>query len=94
MNAPEELESELFQNPELKKVMIEETPWLLNAENQSQRKKAIARLFDENNLQNQLQTALQKLQEMQKPNGGFGWIDGMKPVRGFRHKLRHLWDNY
>jgi uncharacterized protein YfaS (alpha-2-macroglobulin family) len=78
MNAPEELESELFQNPELKKVMIEETPWLLNAENQSQRKKAIARLFDENNLQNQLQTALQKLQEMQKPNGGFGWIDGMK----------------
>lgn len=78
MNAPEELESELFQNPELKKVIIEETPWLMNAKSQSQRKQAIARLFNENNLLNQLQTALQKLQEMQKPNGGFGWIDGMK----------------
>jgi uncharacterized protein YfaS (alpha-2-macroglobulin family) len=78
MFSPEELQSELFQNPELKKVMIEETPWLLNAENQSRRKQEIARLFDENNLNMQLETALNKLAEMQKPNGGFGWMDGMK----------------
>lgn len=76
--SPEELESELFQNPELKKVLIEETPWILNAENQSQRKKQIARLFDENNLNYQLETALDKLKNLQKSDGGFGWIDGMK----------------
>lgn len=89
INSPDELESELFQNSELKKVMVEETPWLLNAENQSQRKQAIARLFNENNLQNQLQTALQKLQEMQKPNGGFGWIDGMKTSPWISAKIAH-----
>lgn len=75
--SPEELESELFQNPELKKVMIEETPWVFNAENQSLRKREIARLFDENNLNYQLESALMKLQELQKSNGGFSWIDGM-----------------
>lgn len=78
MLSPEELESELFRDPELKKVLIEETPWLLNAENQSLRKKEIARLFNENMLNLQLETALKKLQEMQKTNGGFGWMDGMK----------------
>lgn len=75
--SPEELESELFQNPELKKVMIEETPWVFNAESQSLRKKEIARLFDENNLNYQLESALLKLKGLQKPNGGFSWIDGM-----------------
>lgn len=78
MNAPDELESELFQNPEFKKLMIEETPWLLNAEDQSLRKQEIARLFNTNNVEMQLETALKKLQQMQKSNGGFGWIDGMK----------------
>lgn len=76
--SPDELESELFQNPELKKVMIAETPWLLNAENQSARKKKIGRLFNENNLQYQMEMALNQLQDLQKPNGGFGWIEGMK----------------
>ena len=75
--SPEELKSELFQNPELKKVMIEETPWVFNAENQSLRKREIARLFDENNLNYQLESALLKLKGLQKPNGGFSWIDGM-----------------
>ncbi len=76
-SSPEELESELFQNPELKKVMIEETPWVFNAESQSLRKKDIARLFDENTLNNQLESALEKLNVLQKSNGGFSWIDGM-----------------
>lgn len=75
--SPEELESELFQNPELKKVMLEETPWVFNAESQSLRKKEIARLFDENNLNYELESALLKLKGLQKPNGGFSWIDGM-----------------
>lgn len=78
MLSPEELESELFRDQELKKVMIEETPWLMNAQDQSQRKNEISRLFDENMLNLQLELASKKLQEMQKPNGGFGWIDGMK----------------
>lgn len=78
MLSPEELESELFQNQELKTVMIEETPWIFNAENQSQRKKDIARLFDENNLNYHLESALNKLKDLQKSNGGFSWIDGMK----------------
>ena len=75
--SPTELQSELFQNEELKSVLAEETPWLLNAENETLRKLAIARLFETSNMEYQLETALAKLQSLQKPDGGFGWIEGM-----------------
>ena len=77
-DSPEELQSNLLQSPELKQILLEETPWVRNAEDQSMRKQEIARLFDKNMLSYQLETAINKLSEMQRSNGGWAWYKGMR----------------
>jgi hypothetical protein len=78
INNSDELKSELEQNQELKQILIEETPWVLNAENQSKRKQQIAQLFDKNTLEYNLSNSIDKLKELQKPNGGWSWYHGMR----------------
>jgi len=78
MNNSDELKSELEQNQELKQILIEETPWVLNAENQSKRKQQIAQLFDKNTLEYNLSNSIDKLKELQKPNGSWSWYHGMR----------------
>jgi len=85
--------SNLEKNQELKALLIEETPWLLNAKSESERKRNIAILFDLNRLANEKSTAVKKLSEMQAGNGGFPWFKGMREswyitqhiVGGFGH---------
>lgn len=78
---PEALLSNLEKNQELKALLIEETPWLRNAQDESERKKRIALLFDLNRMQNEKVNALKKIQERQTPNGGFSWFPGMRDSR-------------
>ncbi|MEZ5007076.1 MAG: MG2 domain-containing protein [Chitinophagales bacterium] len=78
---PEALMSNLEKNQELKSLLIEETPWLRNAQDEGERKKRIALLFDLNRMQNEKASALQKIQERQTPNGGFSWFPGMRDSR-------------
>src|ERR1019366_7662952 len=70
------LMSNLQKNEELKSVLLEETPWVLQAQNEEQQKKNIALLFDMVKMSLQLESALQKLSDMQGPNGGFVWFKG------------------
>jgi hypothetical protein len=70
------LMSNLQKNEELKPVLLEETPWVLQAQNEVQQKKNIALLFDMVKMSLQLQSAIDKLKEMQSPNGGFVWFKG------------------
>ncbi|MCP4123375.1 MAG: hypothetical protein GY751_16605 [Bacteroidetes bacterium] len=73
--------SNLEKNQELKALLIEETPWLRDAEDESERKKRIALLFDLNRMANERSTILKKLRQMQTPNGGFSWFPGMRDNR-------------
>ena len=66
----------LQKNEELKSVLLEETPWVLQAQNEEQQKKNIALLFDMVKMSLQLESALQKLSDMQSSNGGFVWFKG------------------
>ncbi len=68
--------SNLQKNEELKSVLLEETPWVLQAQTEAQQKKNIALLFDMVRMSLQLETNLQKLSDMQSPNGGFMWFKG------------------
>jgi len=68
--------SNLQKDQELKSVLLEETPWVLEAKNESQQKKKLALLFDNARMEKELASALTKLQEMQLPNGGFVWFKG------------------
>lgn len=89
--------SNLEKNQELKSLLIQETPWLRDAQSESEQKKRIGLLFDLNTMSNQLQTALRKLEQNQLDNGAWAWFEGGLPnryisqhiVTGFGH-LKHL----
>ncbi|RTL59442.1 MAG: alpha-2-macroglobulin [Sphingobacteriales bacterium] len=68
--------SNLQKNEELKSALLQETPWVLEAKNEEQQKKNIALLFDMVKLSKELESSLNKLKEMQSPNGGFVWFKG------------------
>jgi hypothetical protein len=73
--------SNLEKNQELKSLMLEETPWVLDAKDETERKKRVALLFDLNKMSSELGRALKKLEKMQTPNGGFPWFEGMRDDR-------------
>lgn len=73
--------SNLEKNQELKTVLLEETPWVLNGQNETQRKQRVALLFDLNHMASQLQRALKKLKEGQLASGAWPWFKGMRESR-------------
>ncbi len=68
--------SNLEKNQELKSILIQETPWLRDAQSETEQKKRIALLFDLNKMNNDLQFALRKLQSNQMDSGGWSWFKG------------------
>jgi len=70
--------SELEKNPELKQALLTETPWVRDAQNETEQRRRISELFDTNRMETELQTALKKLKQNQKPDGGWGWFNGME----------------
>ncbi len=68
--------SNLEKNQELKQALLEETPWVIQAANETERKKRVGLLFDLNRMSSEQQKALDKLKAMQGGNGGFPWFVG------------------
>ncbi len=89
--------SNLEKNAELKSLLIQETPWLRDAQSETEQKKRIALLFDLNKMRNELQSNLRKLQNNQMYSGAWPWFNGGREnryitqhiVSGFGH-LKHL----
>ncbi|WP_178987568.1 alpha-2-macroglobulin family protein [Winogradskyella schleiferi] len=73
--------SNLEKNQELKSLLIQETPWLRNAESETEQKKRIALLFDLNKMTNELQSALRKLRNNQHSSGAWPWFNGGRDNR-------------
>jgi uncharacterized protein YfaS (alpha-2-macroglobulin family) len=69
--------SNLQKNEELKSVVLQETPWLLNGQNEEQNKKRVALLFDLARMSQELDRAFSKLRQMQGHNGGWPWFTGL-----------------
>lgn len=76
MNSPETFLSNLEKNQELKAVVLEETPWVLQSKNESENKKRVGLLFDLNKMSNELNSAFIKLEKAQTSNGGWPWFKG------------------
>lgn len=68
--------SNLQKNEELKNILLEETPWVLQAKTEAEQKKNIALLFDMVKMSGQLNSSYEKLKQMQSSNGGFVWFAG------------------
>ncbi|MDH6344264.1 uncharacterized protein YfaS (alpha-2-macroglobulin family) [Parabacteroides sp. PFB2-12] len=77
----ETLLSNLEKNEELKNILLEETPWVLEAEDESARKQRLALLFDTNRANDLRQLAMRVLYLQQLEDGGWGWFKGFMPNR-------------
>ena len=72
-----DLWSELSKNEQLKNIIIEETPWLADAEDDASKKQRIAMLFDVNVMSDRLSTAVASLAKLQLADGSWPWFKGM-----------------
>ena len=70
------MKSNLSKNQELKSALLEETPWVLDAQSEEQQRRNIALLFDLNKMSNEKSKLLKVLTERQLSNGGFSWFPG------------------
>jgi hypothetical protein len=85
--SPDAFLSNLQKNEELKSVILDATPWVLEAENETEQKHRIALLFDINNLSGNLDQSLEKLKELQLPSGAWPWFKGMYADRYTTQKI-------
>ncbi|WP_375436444.1 alpha-2-macroglobulin [uncultured Hymenobacter sp.] len=75
------LSSKLEQNQELKLLLLQETPWVRDAQSNTERMRRLTELFDETRLKTETTRALTKLAKMQQPNGAFPWFEQMPDDR-------------
>lgn len=75
------LKSNLQKNEELKSLLIQETPWLLEAESEEERKHNLAMLLDAVTIVQSSQRNINKLKQMQMQSGGFPWFQGGREDR-------------
>ncbi|HRE07446.1 MAG TPA: alpha-2-macroglobulin family protein, partial [Opitutaceae bacterium] len=91
------LDSPLEKNPELKSVLLEESPWLRQARSESEARRRVGLLFDRNRLDQETARQLTVLAERQLEEGLWPWFPGGPPseyislyiMTGFG-RLRHL----
>jgi hypothetical protein len=84
---PDALLSNLEKNEELKSLILQETPWVMDAKNETERKQRVALLFDLNNMSNELSASLRMLKQKQSPNGGWPWYKGMRESRYITQRI-------
>lgn len=70
------LQSNLEKNEELKQIILSETPWVMDAMQESAQKKIIANLLSDENLNQAMANLPARLKEWQLPNGAFAWMKG------------------
>ncbi|WP_022822302.1 alpha-2-macroglobulin family protein [Hymenobacter norwichensis] len=75
------LSSKLEQNQELKNLLLQETPWVRDAQSETERMRRLTELFDGPRLQAETTRALAKLANMQQPDGAFPWFERMPDDR-------------
>lgn len=85
----ETLLSNLEKDQELKNVLLEETPWMLEAKSESEQKQKLAMLFDLNRGQHLTRQAVEKLGELQTTAGGWSWFKGFYPNRSITQYILH-----
>ncbi len=74
--SPDAFCSQLEKNQELKSVLLEETPWVLDAQRESARKQNVALLFDLQRMAKECKSACKKLEDRQNSDGGWSWFSG------------------
>ncbi|MBP5340219.1 MAG: alpha-2-macroglobulin [Prevotella sp.] len=72
------LNSALQKNEELKDLLLTETPWVIDANQEQEQKHRLADFFDQNLMSQRLEKSLDKVKELQQPDGSWSWWPGMR----------------
>ena len=75
------LSSKLEQNQDLKNLLLQETPWVRDAQNENERLARLTTLFDQPRLDAETTRALARLAQMQLSGGAFPWFEKMPDDR-------------
>ncbi|MBK8556605.1 MAG: hypothetical protein IPL65_12935 [Lewinellaceae bacterium] len=70
------MKSNLSKNQDLKYALLEETPWVFDAQSEELQRQNIALLFDLNRMADERERALSALSERQNSSGGWSWFPG------------------
>jgi len=87
------LVSKLQKNEELKAVLLEETPWVLEAKNETDQMQRLSLLFDLNNTSQLTSAATQKLSDLMTSEGGWSWYKGFYPSRSITQYILYGYAN-
>lgn len=71
------LASKLAEDEELKQLILDETPWLREAENEADRKQRLIQLFNISRQENVLTSIAERLEQRLGDEGGYSWFPGM-----------------
>ena len=67
-----------MKNQELRDLLLDETPWATEADNEREQKRQLADFFNDYNVSNRQEQNRQQLQRLQNVDGGFAWYEGMR----------------
>ena len=68
------LESQLFKNEQLKNILLSESPWVMDAQQENARMQQMAKLFQTSRLNKEMAAITQKLKRNQMDDGGIAWF--------------------
>lgn len=77
MGTETSLKSSLQKNQDLKTLVLDETPWVMDADREADQKRQLINYFDDNTLQYRLDKNLQNLRDLQNGDGSWSWWPGM-----------------
>src|SRR5574344_1499886 len=69
-------QTQLEKNQDLKQTLLEETPWVLESNNEKENLRRLAKSFNRQNFKLEYTALLNQLLAAQEPDGGWAWIKG------------------
>lgn len=66
------------RNQELTSIMLQETPWVVEAQQEAQRHERLKKLFEVEAQQDRRMTILSSIRQLQQTDGSFAWFPGMR----------------
>ena len=72
------LVSSLQKNQELKSLVLDETPWVNDAEHEADQKSKLINFFDKNLVEYRLSDNIRKINQLQNADGSWSWWPGMR----------------
>lgn len=70
--------SNLEKNEELKDILLQESPWMTEATNETEQMMMLSDLFDRNIMDSRISTSTERLARLQNTDGSWSWFNGME----------------